>query len=108
MVRRISTGCSTLATGVPMRAHTLGRGGPSVWLPVDGVEGLGVAVLQVGDEVVVEALHPVGHHLGLHAPARRAAQGREEGRDGHVQLLQHHANQFLHVGIALGVGHQHA
>ena len=89
-------------------AGALGVPGPGGWVPKGVVEGLGVALLDVGDEVIVPALHGVGDDLGLQGAGGGAPQGGEQGRDRDVQLAQGHVDQLLGLLVPGGVHHQDA
>ena len=89
-------------------ADAFGRGGPCGRIPLLVVEGAGVAVLDAGQQVAVKLLGPIGHQGRLQAARGRAAQGREQGGDRHLELLERHVHDFLHVGPAGGVADEHA
>ena len=67
----------------------------------------GVAQLDVLDQLIIKLLRPVGYQLCFQAPCGGTAQGREESRCGHIQVLQCRIDNFFEFRNTLGITHQY-
>lgn len=77
------------------------RSGPR--LPALGIGGREVAILEVGDQLVLERPQLVGGLLGFQPARGCAAQSREQRRQRQVERFEQAVDRFLEVGPPLEV-----